>query len=75
MLIVGSVISMLYPSIDKLLTVVDSKYTLVTIASERSRQIAETGHSQISDKDSTAKTTLSKALEEIAANLIHIVED
>jgi DNA-directed RNA polymerase subunit omega len=63
---------MLYPSIDKLLTVVDSKYTLVTIASARSRQIAETGHSQINDKMSHAKTTLGKALEEIAEGLIQI---
>lgn len=32
---------MLYPSIDKLLEVVDSKYKLVTIASKRARQIQD----------------------------------
>ncbi|HHT37806.1 MAG TPA: DNA-directed RNA polymerase subunit omega [Mollicutes bacterium] len=63
---------MIYPSIDKLLTVVDSKYTLVTVASARSRQITETGHVQINDKESRAVTSLGKALEEIAENLIHI---
>ena len=29
---------MLYPSIDKLLNVIDSKYSLVTIAARRARQ-------------------------------------
>jgi DNA-directed RNA polymerase subunit omega len=63
---------MIYPSIDKLLTVVDSKYTLVIVAATRSRQIAETSHTQINDKMSHSKTTLGKALEEISENLIHI---
>jgi len=62
----------IYPSIDKLLSIVDSKYTLVTVAAARSRQIAETGYVQINEKTSSSKTTLSKALEEIAENLIHI---
>lgn len=63
---------MIYPSIDKLLCVVDSKYTLVTIASARSRQIAETGYMQVNDKNVHSTTTLGQALEEIAENLIHI---
>ncbi|OEF98530.1 DNA-directed RNA polymerase subunit omega [Desulfuribacillus alkaliarsenatis] len=32
---------MLYPSIDKLLTMVDSKYTLVIAASKRARRLNE----------------------------------
>ena len=63
---------MIYPSIDKLLTIVDSKYTLVTIASKRSREIVETGYSQIPNKLSHSTTSLGKALEEIAEGLIHI---
>ncbi|MDD2469724.1 MAG: DNA-directed RNA polymerase subunit omega [Bacilli bacterium] len=63
---------MIYPSIDKLLTLVDSKYTLVTVAAARSRQIVETGHMQINEKSSKCKTPLGKALEEISENLIHI---
>lgn len=63
---------MIYPSIDKLLNVIDSKYTLVTIASTRSRQIADNGYVQINEKLSHSKTSLGKALEEIAENLIHI---
>ncbi len=63
---------MIYPSIDKLLTVVDSKYTLVTVAAARSRQIAETGYVQINEEECRSKTSLGMALEEIAENLIHI---
>lgn len=63
---------MIYPSIDKLLNIVDSKYTLVTVASKRAREIVETGHLQINEKNSRAITPLGKALEEIAENLIHV---
>ena len=52
---------------------VDSKYTLVTVAATRSRQIIETGYSQINDRQSQSKTALSKALEEIVEGLIHII--
>ena len=38
---------MIYPSIDKLLNVIDSKYTLVTIAANRSREIKRTGFLQM----------------------------
>ena len=34
---------MIYPSIDEMLEKVDSKYTLVTIASKRARQLKENG--------------------------------
>ena len=35
---------MIYPSIDKLLNIVDSKYELVHIAARRSKEISETGY-------------------------------
>ena len=38
---------MIYPSIDKLLTVVDSKYTLVHIASRRAKQMHENNFYQM----------------------------
>ena len=38
---------MIYPSIDKLLNVIDSKYTLVTIAANRSREIKRTNFLQM----------------------------
>lgn len=34
---------MIYPSIDEMLEKVDSKYTLVSIASKRARQLKENG--------------------------------
>ena len=37
---------MIYPSIDKLLNIVDSKYKLVHVASQRSKQILENGYLQ-----------------------------
>ena len=35
---------MIYPSIDKLLNIVDSKYELVHIAARRSKQISKDGN-------------------------------
>ena len=40
---------MLYPSIDKLLNIVDSKYILVHISSERSKQMLENHHFQLKE--------------------------
>ena len=37
---------MIYPSIDKILNVVDSKYALVYIAAGRSKQMIKTGFYQ-----------------------------
>ena len=34
---------MIYPSIDKLLNIVDSKYALIHIAARRSKQISKDG--------------------------------
>ena len=42
---------MLYPSIDKLLNIVDSKYMLVHVASQRSKQMLENNHFQMKEKD------------------------
>ena len=38
---------MIYPSIDKLLNIVDSKYELVHIAARRSKEISKTGYLQM----------------------------
>ena len=38
---------MIYPSIDKLLNIVDSKYELVHIAARRSKEISENGYLQM----------------------------
>lgn len=61
---------MIYPSIDKLLNIVDSKYELVHISAQRSRQMYENKYYQMKEYQSTKN--LGRALEEIAENLIHI---
>ena len=63
---------MLYPSIDKLLNIVDSKYMLVHVASQRSKQMLENNHFQMKEKDYSNKKELGRALEEIEKGLITI---
>lgn len=65
---------MLYPSIDKLLNVVDSKYMLVHVASKRSKQMMETGHYQMRINNYISKKDLGRALEEIENGLIKVVK-
>jgi len=65
---------MLYPSIDKLLTVVDSKYKLVHVASIRSKQMLENNHYQMADRDYVNKRTIGKSLEELEKGLIEVTK-
>jgi DNA-directed RNA polymerase subunit omega len=62
----------IYPSIDKLLTIVDSKYKLVHIAAHRSRQMRDTGFYQMKEPTYRSQKNLGRAFEEIAENLIHV---
>ena len=61
---------MIYPSIDKILNTVDSKYILIHIVSARSKQMQETSHYQMSESDYQSKKELGRALEEIEKGLI-----
>lgn len=63
---------MLYPSIDKLLTKVGSKYLLVNIVGKRVKQMEKTGHYQLDDKEYKSAKNIGKALEEVSKGLIHI---
>ena len=63
---------MLYPSIDKILNVVDSKYILVHVSSKRSKQMLENRHFQIKEKGYVNKKELGRALEEIEKGLVKI---
>ena len=63
---------MIYPSIDKLLNVVGSKFLLVNIVSKRVKEMSEKDYYQLSDYKS--KKNIGKALEEISKGLIHIKE-
>ena len=65
---------MIYPSIDKLLNIVSSKYELVHIAAKRSRQISKTGFLQMPVKKYKSAKNIGRALEEVAENLIHVKE-
>ena len=56
---------MIYPSIDKLLAKVGSKYLLVHVASRRSIQMQETKHYQMQSKDYKCDKNIGKALEEV----------
>ncbi len=63
---------MIYPSIDKLLNIVDSKYKLVHLVAKRSRQIYETKQLQKPENRYVSKRNIGRALEEIAEGLIHV---
>lgn len=56
---------MLYPSIDTLLEKIESKYSLVTIASKRARELD--GGSMQMLEDYKSYKNVGKALEEVAA--------
>ena len=64
---------MLFPSIDTLLTIVDSKYRLVHIVSIRSRQMLENKHFQLKENEYQNKGTIGRALEEVEKGLIKVV--
>ncbi len=63
---------MIYPSIDKILTTVDSKYSLVHIISKRAKQMQETKHYQLPENEYKNKKELGRALEELEKGLIKI---
>ena len=63
---------MIYPSIDKLLNLIDSKYKLVHIASKRAKQMQQYNHYQMKESDYVNQKELGRALEEIDHNLIEV---
>ena len=65
-------IKVIYPSIDKLLNVVNSKYILVHVAARRSKQMLENKHFQMKQNEYVNKKTLGRALEEVEKGLITV---
>ena len=63
---------MIYPSIDKILNLVDSKYALVYVASDRSKQMTKTGYYQKNEKEYKCQKNIGRALEEVLDGMIHI---
>lgn len=65
---------MIYPSIDKLLNIVDSKYKLVHIAARRSKEISKDGYLQMPESEYKCKKNIGRALEEITEGFIEVKE-
>ena len=61
---------MIYPSIDKLLNIVDSKYRLVHIAARRSKEMFREHNYQIDEADYVSSKNIGRALEEIVEKKI-----
>lgn len=63
---------MIYPSIDKLLNIVDSKYQLVHIAARRSKEMTKTEYFQIPISKYVSAKNIGRALEEVSEGLVNI---
>ena len=63
---------MIYPSIDKILTKVGSKYLLVHVASRRAKEMAETKHYQMPESKYKCEKNIGRALEEVMEDLIKV---
>lgn len=61
---------MIYPSIDKLLNIVDSKYQLVHIAARRSKEMTRTDYFQMPITKYVSGKNIGRALEEVSESLI-----
>jgi len=62
----------IYPSIDKILTMVDSKYKLVHVVAKRSKEMRKTNHYQMEESNYQCDKNIGRALEEVLENLIHV---
>lgn len=66
---------MIYPSIDKLLNIVNSKYELVHVISQRSKQMHEYKNYQMNEKDYRSSKNIGRAMEELEKGLIKVIND
>lgn len=66
-------IMMLEPSIDSLQTKIKSKYTLVTIAARRARELREFNNVQV--ENPTSNKYVGLALEEVQAGKLTVAND
>ena len=66
---------MIYPSIDKLLNLINSKYELVHVAAARSYDIKHNGNLQMPKDKYKSKKNIGRALEEIVEGLVVIKKD
>ncbi len=61
---------MIYPSIDKILTKVGSKYLLVNVVAKRAKEMIRDEYYQMKESEYVSKKEIGKALEEISKDLI-----
>ena len=66
---------MIYPSIDRLLNIVSSKYELVHLSARRSKEIHRTRHLQMKEGEYKSKKNTGRALEELENGLLEIKDD
>ncbi|HIS39011.1 MAG TPA: DNA-directed RNA polymerase subunit omega [Candidatus Onthousia faecavium] len=65
---------MIYPSIDKLLNIVNSKYELVHIAARRSKEMTKKENYQLALNEYKSQKNIGRALEEMLEGKLKIVE-
>ncbi len=66
---------MIYPSIDKLLNVIDSKYKLVHVVSIRAKEMLTKHHYQMKDSEYKSVKEIGRSLEEVERGLVRIKEN
>lgn len=66
---------MIYPSIDKLLVQVGSKYLLVNVVSNRAKEMEKTDFYQMKENEYDSEKYIGRALEEISDGLIHLFKE
>lgn len=62
----------IYPSIDKLLNEIGSKYLLVNLVSKRVKEMEQRKNYQMNENEYESKKNIGKALEEVSKKLIQI---
>lgn len=65
---------MIYPSIDKLLSVVDSKFMLADIVVARVDEMEREENYQMKEEEYVSKKNIGRTLEEVANGYIHLVK-
>ncbi len=63
---------MIYPSIDKLLTIVDSKYKLVHVISRRAKEMITNKHFQMDESEYVSLKEIGRSLEELEKGYIKL---
>ena len=66
---------MIYPSIDKLLSKVGSKFLLVNLVAKRVKEMEKENNYQKKESKYVSKKNIGRALEEVSNDLIHIKEN